>query len=66
MSPLCVACSCAATHEFPNILRNPNVHYRVRALVSNLSQIDPKTWKGKYMKDLDIDGRVILEYIWKE
>jgi hypothetical protein len=37
------ASSRSATHEFPNILRNPNVHYHAQSpqLVPNLRKINP-------------------------
>jgi hypothetical protein len=43
LSPSCEAASCAATQEFPNILWNPKVHYRVykrSSMIPTMSQIN--------------------------
>jgi hypothetical protein len=44
LSPYTEAVSCAATQDFPNILRNPKVNYLIHKspqLVPILSQITP-------------------------
>jgi hypothetical protein len=49
------AASCAATEEFPDILRNPKVHYRVHKsppLVTILSLIDPVHTTPSYLSKI--------------
>jgi hypothetical protein len=55
MSPSWEAVNCAATQEFPNILRNPKFHYRVQKspiLVSILSQINPVHITSAYLSKI--------------
>jgi hypothetical protein len=55
LSPSGEAANCAAAQEFPNILRNPKVHYRVHkspSLVPTLRQIDPVHTTQSYLSNI--------------
>jgi hypothetical protein len=54
-TPSWESCSCAATQEFPYILRNPKVHYRVHKstpLVSVHNQINPVPTTPSYLRSI--------------